>query len=54
MENNSGWNCAILENIGGDVLQILKRIARHKHCDSTLLLSVSLGFGMLFVYSTMG
>ena len=54
MTDNAGFGQAKLESIEKGILLRLKRMAGHKHGDLILMLSVSLGFGMLLVFSAAG
>lgn len=54
MTDNAGLWQATLEGIGKCLLIQLKRMAEDKHRDLILVFSVSLGFGMLLVFSAAG
>jgi len=54
MTDNAGLWQATLERIGKCLLLHLKRMAGHEHRDLMLVFSVSLGFGMLLVFSAAG
>ncbi|MCK9440951.1 MAG: hypothetical protein M0Q13_05975 [Methanothrix sp.] len=51
MTFNAGFGQSTLESIRKSILLRIKRMAGNKHCDLILVFSVSLGFGMLFVFS---
>jgi len=54
MTDNAGFGHAKLERLGKDHWLRLKRLIGYKHRDLILVFSVSLGFGMLLVFSVAG